>query len=420
MPFAVVAALALMSARGVSAQASLGDTVPEHIQTSIQDLCYRDACWHRSQRAVPLKRVAEMVTWAFADASVAGDARRAGIRTIAYLDPSIQYDPRRDVAPLASDDETTYLRACDGGRARVRLGDLDGYLMDQAAPGFRTRLERYVASDVRPQYDALFADDVFAATDTFVHVLAAPCRRSFSEERTATFGAWQAAGMPIVFNGLGLAPDDGRVSDHAVAALDGPNVVGGMYEMCQTASDEHTDHTLGHRRVDGAWRSVQNSHLAAVARRKAFFCFAESPLDGASAAGIGDRLFTYASFLLAYDPRYSVLQEALRSAPSGVPVYPETRLVALVPRTSASGDIGALQRSGVYVREFARCYVARTPVGACAAVVNPGTGSVPWPLPGYRSALALVGGSIADGGRMRFAAPVPAALPAASAAIVIQ
>lgn len=101
-------------------------------------------------------------------------------------------------------------------------------------------------------------------------------------------------------------------------------------------------------------------------------------------------------------------------------MYPETRLVALGPRASASGDINALRRDGAYVREFARCYVARAPVGPCAAVVNPSTGTVPWPLAGYRSALALSGGSIADGGRMRFAAPVPAALPPASAAIVIQ
>jgi hypothetical protein len=417
---ALVAALVLVSGRGVHAQGEARD-VPEHVQTSIQDLCYTTPCWHTSQRAVPLERVAAMVTWAFADARNAGDARRAGIRTIAYLDPSIQYDPRRDVAPLASDDETTYLHACDGSRARVRLGDLDGYLMDQGSAGYRARLARYVADDVRPQYDALFADDVFAATDTFTHVVAAPCRRSFSEERSATFGAWKAAGLPIVFNGLGLAPDDGRVSEHAVAALDGPNVVGGMYEMCLTAFDEHTDHTLGHRRVDGAWRSVQNSHLAAIAHRKAFFCFAESPLDGATAAGIGDRTYTYASFLLAYEPAYSVLQEALRSAPSGVPVYPESRLVALAPRSSATDDIDALRRGGAYVREFQRCYVARVPVGPCAAVVNPSSsGSVPWPLPGYRSALALGGGSIADGGHMNFLAPVPAALPPASAAIVIR
>ena len=124
--------------------------VPEHVQTSIQDLCYTDTCWHRSQKAVPLRNVAAQATWAFADASIAADARRAGIRTIAYLDPSIQYDPKRDVAPLASDDESTYLRACDGSRARVRLGDLDGYLMNEAAPAFRARLARYVDEHVRP------------------------------------------------------------------------------------------------------------------------------------------------------------------------------------------------------------------------------------------------------------------------------
>lgn len=416
----LAAALVLLAGPAIHAQEH-ADAVPTHVQTSIQDLCYAAACWHRSQAAVPLASVATMVTWAFADARIASEARRAGIRTIAYLDPSIQYDPRRDVAPLVSGDETTYLRACDGSRARVRLGDLDGYFMDLGSPGYRTLLARYVAREVRPQYDALFADDVFAATDTFAEVIAAPCAHSFTAERDATFGAWKTAGIPIVFNGLGLAPDDGRVSEHAVAALDGPNVIGGMYEMCLTAFDEHTDHTLGHRRVDAAWRSVQNSHLAAIAHGKAFFCFAESPLDGASRAGIGDRTYTYASFLIAYEPRYSVLQEALRSAPSGVPVYPETALVALAPLKTATGDIDTLRRGGAYAREFARCYLAGMPIGPCAAVVNSsGTNTVPWPLAGYRAALALTGGSIPDGGRLRFAAAVPAALPPATAAIVIR
>jgi len=125
-------------------------------------------------------------------------------------------------------------------------------------------------------------------------------------------------------------------------------------------------------------------------------------------------------FLLAYAPEYSVLQEALRSAPSGVLVYPETSLVALAPRETATGDIETLRRGGTYVREFARCYVARAPVGPCAAVVNPaGNGSVPWPLSGYRSVL-LAGGSIADGGHLHFAGTVPAVLAPGTAAIVIQ
>ncbi len=417
-PFTLAALLA-----STLAGAGARDTVvPAHVQTSIQDLCYAaTTCYHRPQTAVPLARLATMVTWAFADARDAAAARRAGIRTIAYLDPSIQYDPQRDVAPLASADETTYLHACDGSRARVQLGDLAGSLMDLGAPALRARIARYVATDVRPAYDALFADDVFAATDTFARVVAAPCHRSFDEERAATFGAWAAAGVPIVFNGLGLAPDDGRASDHALRALDGPNVIGGMYEMCFTAYDPNTDFTLGHRRVERAWLSVQNSHLATIARHKDFFCFGESPADGASDTGIAERIYTYASFLLAYDPRYSVLQEHLRSAPSGVPVNPETQLVALAPRTTASRAIDELLHAGAYVREFDRCYLARAPIGACAAVVNPSaTAVIAWPLAGYRASVRLRGGSIADGGTVALDGAVPATLAPASAVIALR
>lgn len=416
-----IAAVLLTTAAFALAASARTPEPPEHVQTSIQDLCYAPTCWHRSQAAVGLDRVATMVTWAFADAAVADAARRAGIRTIAYLDPSIQYDPTRDFAPLYADDESLFLHACDGRRASVRLGDLPGYFMDEAAPPFRARLAAYVTRSVRPHYDVLFVDDVFAATDTLAKVVARPCETAFARERSAAFGAWQAADMPIVFNGLGLAPDDGRPSDHALAAFAGPRVIGGMYEMCLTAFDPQTDRTLGHRRIEGAWLSIENSHLATVARQKMFFCFAESPLDGTSTEAAIERTYTYASFLLAYDLRYSVLQEALRSARSGVPVYPESRLVALDPRQSSGADIDALRRGTAYAREFARCYLARVPLGPCAVAVNPsGTADVPMPLAGYHHALALTGGSIADGGSAAFTAPVPVRLAPATGAIVIK
>lgn len=392
-----------------------------HVQTAIQDLCYTNPCWHPSQHAVPLNAVARIVTWAFPDARDADAARRAGIKTIAYLDPSIQYDPKRDVSPLASNDESTYLHACDGNRARVQLGDLDGFLMDLGAHAYRDLFHAYTTG-LRAHYDVLFADDVFASTDSFVHVVDPPCARTFTAERDATFGAWRVAGMPILFNGLGLAPDDGTVSAHAVEALAGPNAMGGMYEMCFTAAEPGTDHTLGFRRVDGAWRSAENSQLAAVTRGKYFFCFAESPLDGASSAGIGDRIYTYASFLLTYDPARSVLEEGLRSAPrSAVPVYPETTLVAMQPTSTARNDVDELLQGGVYVRIFNACYLAQRPIGGCAAVVNPSpTATVPMPLRGYRAALALSGGSIPDGGHVSLAAAVPHELAPAGAAILIR
>jgi hypothetical protein len=194
-----------------------------------------------------------------------------------------------------------------------------------------------------------------------------------------------------------------------------------MYEMCYTAWSRETDHTLGYRRVDGAWESVQNSHLAALRKHKLFFCFAESPQDAASPGGLGDRMYTYASFLLSYEPEYSVLQESRHTTASGVPVDPETQLVAVEPRDSATDSIDTLRRGGAYVREFERCYLAQAPVGPCAAVVNPAGGTrVPWPLASYRRALRLEGGSIADGGRATFSARIPADLEPASAAIVAR
>jgi hypothetical protein len=395
--------------------------VPSHIMTGMHELCYAQPCFHKPQQ-VPLAQTARWLTWALADARVADEARRLGIRVYAYLDPSIQYDPNRDFSPLYSEDEHTFLRGCDGRRAMLRAGDLPGYLMDLSDDGYRTRVRRYVDQNVRGHYDALFIDDVFAATDTFSTVTNRPCGRSFAAEREGTAALWQRLGMPVIFNGLGAAPDDGRTDPHAQSALDLPQVVGGMYEFCLTNRDDHMDHTFAHKRVEGAWRSIQNSHLATVAKDRLFFCFAASASAGDSPAGLDERAYVYASFLMVYQPRYSVLEMAPDATRRRLSVFPEAQLVALDPVLPAPADIDALRTpSGAYVREYRSCYLAGRDPQPCAAVVNPATDrSVALTLPGYRHALALRGGALADGGTVSRAGAAPVSLGPASGPVLFR
>jgi hypothetical protein len=246
--FATGLVLALFGGAALAAPA-----VPVHVLTGMHELCYERSCYRPPQQ-VPLAQTARWLSWALADARVADQARRLGIRTYAYLDPSIQYDPKRDYAPLYSDDESTFLRGCDGRRATVRRGDLPGYLMNVSDGAYRARVGRYVDEQARPHYDALFVDDIFAATDTFATITNRPCNRSFAAERAATGELFAGLGMPVIFNGLGAAPDDGRTDAHAQSALRLSRVVGGMYEYCLTSADDGMDHTRAHKRVDGAWR----------------------------------------------------------------------------------------------------------------------------------------------------------------------
>lgn len=401
-------------------RAAAGAEVPHHVMTGMHELCYVQPCYHPPQQ-VPLAETARLLNWAMPDMRIADAARKLGIRSYAYVDPSIQFDPKRDEAPLYSEDEATFLRGCDGRRATLRRGDLSGYLMDVGAPNYGRRVRSYV-DKLRPHYDALFVDDLFASTDTWATMVNKPCSRSFTAEREGTFALWEQLAMPVIFNGLGNAPDDGRPDPHAQSALSGPHVIGGMYEFCLTTGDGGMDHTMAHKRVDGAWLSTENSHLDTLARDRLFFCYSDSGTAGDSPAGIDERAYVYASFLLVYKPEKSVLEMAAGTSRKRLSVFPEAQLVALDPLRPAPAGVDALRTSsGAYVREYRRCYLAGQDPQPCAAVVNPSAShSVPVALPAYRHALALNGGAIADGGSLRRDAAAPAALQPASGTILFR
>jgi hypothetical protein len=414
---AVVLALCVTTTRGSAARAE----VPVRIITGIHELCYEKSCY-RPPTQVPLKEAARWLTWALADQRVADQARRAGIKTYAYLDPSIQYDPKRDYSPLYSEGESTFLRGCNGRRATLRRGDLTGFLMNQSDEAYRTRVRRYVDENVRAHYDAIFIDDIFAATDTFATITNRPCDRTFQAEREATSALFERLAMPIIFNGLSAAPDDGRTDPHSQGALELPRVIGGMFEFCLSTYDDSMDHTVGHKRVEGAWLSIENSHLQTVAKDRLFFCYAASGTPGDSPAGLDQRAYVYASFLLVYEPQRSVLEMRADSARRRLSVFPESQLVALDPVRPRPDNVEALRTpSGAYVREYRRCYLAGRDPQPCAAVVNPDArATVTLSLPAYRHALALRGGAAPDGGTVSRNAPAPASLAPATGTVLFR
>lgn len=419
---AVVASILLVVAAAVTTGAAATTAaVPKHVLTGMHELCYGSPCYHPPQ-AVPLREVADVLDWALADPRSTEEARRLGIRTYAYIDPSIQYDPKHDWSPLYSEDESTFLRACDGGRATLKSGALAGFLMDLGSPSYRRRVLAYVDDNVRGKYDALFVDDIFAGHFTYATVTRPPCGQTYEREREATFGLWSQIGIPLIFNGLGFAPDDGRTDDHAQAALDGPGTIGGMYEYCLTAPSDATDHTVKKKRVDGAWRSTQNSHLQTIARGKMFLCYSASDTPGDTPAGIDERAYIFASFLLVYRPALSVLELNAATARRRVSVFPEETVVAVDPVRPQPADVEALRRpSGVYVREYAHCYLRGEAAGPCAAVVNPsGSRTAEVGVRGYTHAVAMHGGAIPDGGTVSIQAPVPSVLPPASGTVVFR
>jgi hypothetical protein len=339
--------------------------------------------------------------------------RAAGIKTTLYTDPNIQYSPN-NYAPLLTNDEATILRDCSGNRATIDDYAKTGYLMDLRAPRFANVWDTYIES-VRSQFDAVFVDDLFAAVQYWKAYKSAPCNLTPAAWSDATAALLARTHAPIVINNLAVrsgAMDDPHPDPLMHKALDFPGVIGGMYELCFTNDPRHKD-------GGPPWYRAANSQLTTVAKHKLWFCFSEESGAAAAERGIDARTYLYASFLLGYDERYSVLQVAY-SDPLAFNVYPETGLVARDPKQTAHDTIENLRtEGGTYVREFGACYYRGKSIGPCAAAVNPDPNvTFSLGLSGYAHTLVLSGGSVAGDGRATFDGPPPPATLAPTTAVI--
>jgi hypothetical protein len=239
-------------------------------------------------------------------------------------------------------------------------------------------------------------------------VTSPPCNFNAGSWTEAMDRTLSAVPYPVVINTLA-----GHAADipGKVAGVRGKNIVGAMFEACFN---------------NRFWDSAEQSQLQTIALLKSqrkpagpgFWCYLNGTTTDA-ASSIPQRLFAYASFLLTYDPQYSVFQESFSTKPSTFKVMPETQFVPLVPVTTPSDVAQLRDNSGAYVREYRYCYYRRTLLGACKIVVNPGDTPVSVSADGYRHSMTLAGGGILDGGQVEFNAPAPSTLNAKSGAILV-
>ncbi len=213
----------------------------------------------------------------------------------------------------------------------------------------------------------------------------------------------------FVVNALGTTAS---TTQTYVNYLGSSNIIGGEYERCFN---------------DTQWSAEENSQIEALALLRAqgrssgpgWWCYLDNTsVDGASA--IPQRLYAYASFLLTYDPNYSLFQESYATAPSTFQVFPETGFVPLSP-ASAPSTIGSLQSStGAYVQYYGACYYRGSLVGACEIAVNPTGGSVNVPNPrGFAHSMVISGDGVLDGGTATFTGAAPGSLASKTAAILV-
>ena len=417
----IAALVAGLSALTVAPAAAADAAFPRHVY----DMAYYGL--NGVNAAVPPVWMAEHIDIVEDDGFTAPHAtafKRAGGRTaLAYTDPT--YVPhcappfrppagRCDgpIGNLVNADESAWLHDARGERIRRDNGAYFGFqeMLNPAALTARRAYARTTAEILAhaPLLDGFEADDSGSplASQWYGFSGTATELRDDAQFIAAESAMLQAAGKPVLINGGD--PDtwgpayDGRF-------LDLPWVMGQQFEGCFNNGGHYL-----YTEQENKFARVIDGMLAVARHRKLAVCY---PTGDTSPA---HRLYAYASWLLAYDERYSVFDMEVRQA-DGLALYPETELVPRRPLATAT-RAAELQRDGMYVRQFGACAIAGTPVGACATVVNPTAHAVAMPrfAAAYRGQVALDAQSLYHGGRARIVSGVPAQLAAATAAIVVR
>lgn len=373
----------------------LTGAAPRHIQTA--DYWGGYAGTHN----VAPDRAAQWLTWAEVQPRDSAVLAPLGVKTILYTNPNREQP--HDV--IWSDDERFFAHTCDNRRVRGGSNYRGEIMTDVHSPvtqaAWQTSVSRHMEG---ARYNAVFDDEAVGTA----YAQDEPCNYSFERWMQGEEQMISSLHMPVIYNGLsdyynrGVAREIGM---NSVAA-------GGMMEECY--AQLKPDH-----RVNGwAWYTTEATELRMAQDRKLFFCYgrdltpAEQAYDG--------RIYTYASFLLTYDPGTSVLWEYYKTA-SGGHVMPESQLVATDPVKRVTRVSQLHANEGVYMREYRKCYIGSRPVGPCAAAVNPDDDTHALPFGAYSRTLELDGSGVFDGGSIRISSNrPPASLPPRGAVIAFK
>ncbi|MGC1380824.1 MAG: putative glycoside hydrolase [Candidatus Baltobacteraceae bacterium] len=363
---------------------------PRHVSTADYFAGYAGT------RLVSAPAAARWLTWAETDIASSPSLRALGVKTLLYTDPNRAMKGQ----PEFTAQQSTFARDCAG--APIETNRPGQFLMDPNSAALRAlwkrHVDRYVAAG---RFDAVFEDDA----NTIAYARGQPCGYDAAAWLQATIAMQRSLGYPIVYNGLA------NVAGAAVSPSIALNAtaIGGMMEQCYSGTAAQP--LLSQTR----WIAAETTELRMASERKLFFCYGNdtTPADRA----LERRLYVDASFLLSYDPSYSILWEYYEGR-SRFHVMPEAQLVPLRP-AAALRSVDALRSpTGVYQRTYAACYVAGVDRGRCTIAVNPTLQPLSLALPEYTRTLTLAGGGILDGGSVRIGTARPPAQLAPLGAVI--
>src|SRR5579872_2204886 len=369
--------------------------VPNHVQTA-------EYLWSATEVATNPSAYQPYLSWAYTNYARAGLTQAAGIKIALYTSPIMPaantYEFEQLNGTYASDRATT----CTGSLVTTYNGT--GLLSDptksSAAAYFQNIVNNAVSTieAANPGYshpwDLIFIDNdgpLYGASAT-------PCNFTPATWGAAQDAALATTGQKFILNSLSVADDNVPTF---VQRLGGSAIEGGEFEECF---------------MTALWSSEEDAQLQSIALLKSegkpggagFWYYADNTL-APGAAYIPERMYIYASFLLTYDPSYSVFQESFTTTPSTFSVFPETGFVPMEPVSVPAGVSSLLTSTGAYMQQYDYCYYRGSLLGRCEIIANPSTtASVSVPNPwGLQHSMVLSGGGVLDGGSASFTGSVP-------------
>ena len=357
-------------------------------------------------------QAAPYLNWAQTTANYGNGLYAAGIKTEVYADPNWMDSQNPGYTYVTSAD---YATTCSGSRVGIQFGS--GSLRYDTNPNNSATHSTFAtwvnALRAQGHIDMIFEDNPGPLSGYASYPYGKPCNYSDSSWINGAIALNNAVSVPVMINGLSsFTSDTTSGTSRTLPILNGTNTKAGNMEGCYDNYSTPVE-------IGTSWDLIENTELSVNRMGKIFQCMAR--YGGTASSNIPSRMFTFASFLLSYNPSTSILQEEF-ATPDGLHVFPESELVALNPLVATPSNISYLrQSSGAYGRQYGACYLRGTYVGACAVAVSRDAGYTrAFPFSGYTHTLVVSGNGILDGGTVSTSGPAPGSMPAGTGIIAFK
>lgn len=290
----------IMAIDSRSVDSSTITLVPSHVMLAT----YGTTSYGGTSSAVPISYQCAHDTWVYQGAETAA-YESAGCKVMLYTQVWRAYMAKTTAEDVVNNTDLTITNAlalaksCNGKVLSTTAYGGTVYLMDPRSSRAASHFDNVVnyewgARGVYP--DALFLDNTAANAD-----FSGLCDYSYSTWINAVKTVAGSSAHPAFMNLLNAWLNGGTPAGNVAA--ESPNVLGGMCESCYLNNAGVVSGTN--------WQRQEQGEIASIQAHKIFWAYARNTTAANSSTGQALRMYGYASFLLTYDPQYTMYQTAL-------------------------------------------------------------------------------------------------------------